>query len=1011
MAEGNTDVKSTDEKYDIPFSCKYYNDLHKQATMETDYNTENVQVNLLVDDMKKNINLEKLSFLQDQPNKSVFLRAIDLSPCKHNVNVKKVKSESESNEMQMVDEIRKDDKERNMGENTDFYADDWKSAEMIDDNECLQVKADIGAYEQDLVGNTKTDGHTDGKTVSAPGLVHVGKLEIEKICVEKDVHFSSPLAVVYEYNVSQTSCSQSSVSLLDSDSSQNLDTSSCKANQLGQIDPCKNRLSDLMTPGGDCFNVQVSTVECKESLYDDATQTEVGSALPVVSTFGKLEEGKEVLGITSVKQEIGHKNSKSGVNSLQITERPIHSETYTLSDTSTDVLIGDVKENLAVYYNKSRTKFLTEDTFDKVDLSNSPTDQNIKTSPELKEDTDHEQSYAHVLKSSQVIENSTQKNNIDMTEGTKDVESVNLASVSFFQKNEDMISGTRPELLDEGKESLEGNKLNDSDPSKPNKDPYLNIQLDSLEVTSNFSQDLFTETSPEARNTPEIVSCQTDVVKQSEDLSGFIQLNYRTTENFRSVEIAHVSDNVKDIIESNSAANNSKGSSINEVIKFDAYENSSQKDLFESDTSSETVTEDPVEEECTSVACNVSNAASNDERDITRSSDFKEKNEVNEIMEISTENENSVSETEKLCINVTEMPLQDAIIKTEAPLVNQSTENTLVDPVASLDDSSEQKDKRNSEENNDIANAKRSRISDECIIKSLKHHNLLKNSNHDDCEIPFKKPKLSEVKNEEAREPICFAEDVYLPETLTSIASKVVNNLDEDIVWTGQLHVAQKKEKSKDNTPQKGAVNSNASDEHINTTHLKSAALCAVENKSDMEDIEENIENLSDSNELQNQTERITKNDSHSYITSEGKSEYSKTGANCPQDLEKDMEIESEQTNNIERKVLFGGIELPADHAEGVPVNKSPVFITALEYHSQCSQESSTGFEPKVLTEDLVMSSQGSAQSVPVITKKGVHSITEVSEEGLEIININNKGKVIHVTVALNYYVLACDVK
>ena len=259
---------------------------------------------------------------------------------------------------------------------------------------------------------------------------------------------------------------------------------------------------------------------------------------------------------------------------------------------------------------------------------------------------------------------------------------------------------------------------------------------------------------------------------------------------------------------------------------------------------------------------------------------------------------------------------------------------------------------------------KRKKVLEQSSVMHLpQKHKTSRDANN---ELYAKIAKLSDDQNNLENQTILGEKGTNcMIETLVTLASKAVNNLEENTVWTGrsneslidETNVKYENEMSK---------NCEQTPEITNIDKELSKELCYSKDKAETKQIHEtqneNYKGNVYSTEQNSGTKVILENDSNSSTSNSTRDEL------------------------VLKRDKPGSIEMKMHTSQETKLNASPVFISAREY-----SQGSTGFEPTDLSETVVMSSQGSAQSVPFA---GNHSMMEVSEDGVQTTDIiNNSGK------------------
>ena len=254
---------------------------------------------------------------------------------------------------------------------------------------------------------------------------------------------------------------------------------------------------------------------------------------------------------------------------------------------------------------------------------------------------------------------------------------------------------------------------------------------------------------------------------------------------------------------------------------------------------------------------------------------------------------------------------------------------------------------------------KRKKVLDESSVMHVpQKHKTSRDANN---ELYAKVAKLSDDQNNLEYQAILGEKGTNcMIETLVTLASKAVNSLEENTVWTGR-----------------------SNESLVNETNVKYEKY--------RNEMSKKCEQMS---EITNIDKELSKDKAEAKQVHETQNENYKdnvysTEQNSGTILENDSNT---STSNSTRDELVlkrdkpGSNEIKMHISQETKLNASPVFISALEY-----SQGSTGFEPTDLNETVVMSSQGSAQSVPFA---GNHSMMEVSEDGVQTTDIiNNSGR------------------
>ena len=990
-------------------------------------NTENIQVHLSACEMEDN------PLCVTETNKSVFLRAIDLSPCKLTTSISKCKLKTENPEV-------------------------VQSQSPMDS---------VVVNEKDTICASKICNDEDGAEIVDPYLldVRINKNEVhipvttemfetEKVIQENDVHFSSPLAVVYEYSLSQETFSQSTQNLVDSDDSQDNDTCSSatkkqiKCVELNQgktqfvtaqqvnTESCISTMSsESMTPGGDCYSAQIIEASFKENNLSQMVDKTVDCVLPYKDTSAIIKEKPDTEGflpyenlmLIKLSKENSHINSISDVpflNSQKCANEPI-------SDSLKDTLPTDPEDISKDCDRKTGISCITKESFDKIPLHVNATTENFGKSGSLI--TYPAFSAGEIMNSPDIVHTDSERNTNLSPKIRKNISEILPSEVP--ESTEDNVSLESSIGSCIRASQMLGNLGQHN--SKPSSESSGRLEIKSTEHTSECSQDLFTDSDPETSNiqeleTPFLLSQEFDeeikaipAVFQESKLLGESPLHLQDVRSNTGLpgktqeEICHASDaevcHTTETTEIHNTSQTDKSGNLiavnikttcetkpnsvfniyaNDIVEADVTVTSSahsKNNSFESNLSSRSSI--PVEETMDySTGIQRTNNMIDVPQSISKNNINTDITDGNIDMESSLEQETVASEIHT-CLAHQHSPLSDSI------------ENVTADKSDNICKNIANTEKRKSAESNHKSSLKRIRISAECFTKPLKHK-LFKNVSA--AERSSKSAKLFDEQYKTLENPDISGQNdktyisgqndkTYILETLVSLASRVVGNLEESIIWTGQKCLFKqnvKKEELLDDPPQND-------EKLLNLTcvnklsgkivHSDDNDCGIMEIKLNPENLKENYEDLTCEKELDFQTKELSECDSEPTKTdalsnAKVKFVFPKSDDNISiSSLEVKMKTDCDHVETDERK--FDTIPVTASALEDI--NVSPVFMTALEYHSQCSQESSTGFEPMDLNESVVISSQGSTHSVPLIYS---HCMTEVSEDGVETTNINSPG-------------------
>ena len=381
-------------------------------------------------------------------------------------------------------------------------------------------------------------------------------------------------------------------------------------------------------------------------------------------------------------------------------------------------------------------------------------------------------------------------------------------------------------------------------------------------------------------------------------------------------------------------------------------QNNSQKDLFEDDPTCKTFVQETEE--------SPSNTSKDTNKLLTFSGSDTLKEEVEKnIIEEDTLNEHQNIKTIKSQLHEdiehSDIRVVDATGKSNKMFLHDDNVSMTVTEKRKLSDGEQEQI------------TKRKKVLDESSVMHVpQKHKTSRDANN---ELYAKIAKLSDDQNNlEYQASLGEKGTNCMIETLVTLASKAVNNLEENTVWTGRSNESLINETNVKYEKYQNEMSKNSEQTpEITKSDELSKELCYSKDKAATKQIlETQNENYKDnvySTEQNSGTKVILlENDSNSSTSNSTRDEL------------------------VLKRDKPGSNEMKMHTSQETKLNASPVFISAREY-----SQGSTGFEPTDLSETVVMSSQGSAQSVPFA---GNHSMMEVSEDGVQTTDIiNNSGR------------------
>ena len=1034
----------------------FHADLETLDEMSREESGNKVQAYIIADNMEDCENKTSLIITENQENKSVFLRAIELSPCQQGIkelSCKKAESPVSNTAIEM--------KVETMTIENDYYA-SVVSKKDIKDSETEYLDLLENKDNLDFKGTSEIDSEYNGPDHNKSAVrgneneaVKIEKADKDCSYKAKDVHFSSPLAVIHEYKVSQASCSQSTVNLSDSNDSQNLDDDEDNDNE-GISESLSKANDDLpgsfaktaaatITPGGDCFSVQVNeNIDCEK----EKTQSKLSIQESILAECQRTDKITETV---SLESEINDQ-----FNPLPIMKENLAIETG--KESSTIVLSSScaLKTPSLHYDLEAGTSLITQERFNEHPLPSKDVEYVLRASQEMfSEELIKPLNAEKVLPSDSLIERCLKKNQMDAF-GTA-VDSKQDIKVT---DNNDICGDYKTDIT--GSKTIEGSEKSHNgcnvdttkiSLSEAAENSYLfESSPDQTVVVSNESE----KEKDTSEITPHVKAEQNDnpqdnkdraikdviagdeydinaeiVLKDKKVLSDMKENEFK--EDLRDSSQNDLFDSSERIIQSDTVSEWKEKSDKEEEMNLegnidqptdvsDEMKDSSQKDLFDSETeNSDKISEDREKSNKSDMA--------NDEmvqlKDISKELEDSSQKDLFDsdisFDSISSELHISTSQNDMKCNQNQSDTINDVDKKMDE---NEDQVETKTNPsqpekeAVSIETEHGWKDladQVNEDAWNDeivTAGEKRKAIewAENPLLKSLKvsnedklvlassvkqggprkRHSLFKNLIQNESEQPAKKAKSSEPEADQSENEILSPIIPFGIKTLAEIASNVINSLEEDLIWRNEVSNigVDHSIKSRDKHSELVSINKVTSDLQNSNTNLSIAAVTKLVSNNYVPDISiasstNGLANSRENNEIE--LEPVTINDSSNIVTEES------SVVPC-----KPSSLPSESDQQNENQIRNGNDDIAFSEFPGKStteqVTGSPVFVSALEYHSQCSQNSSTGFEPKTVTQDIVMSSQGSDHSVPVVCGNDVHIVTEVYEEGIETTNLNKTG-------------------
>ena len=403
------------------------------------------------------------------------------------------------------------------------------------------------------------------------------------------------------------------------------------------------------------------------------------------------------------------------------------------------------------------------------------------------------------------------------------------------------------------------------------------------------------------------------------------------------------------------------GSSEGSNKSVNDSQNKSQKDLFEDDPASKTFVQEKEE------------SPSNTSEDTNKLLTFSGSNTLKEEVEKNRIEVDSLNEHQN--IKTIKSQLHEDIEHSDIGVVDETRKSNkmfLHDDNVSM--TVTEKRKLSDCEQEQITKRKKV-LDDSSVMHVPQKHKTSRDANN---EHYAKIAKLSDDQNNIEYQAILGEKGTNcMIETLVTLASKAVNNLEENTVWTGRSNESLIKERNVKYEKYQNEMSKNCEQtpEITNIDKELSKELRYSKDKAETKQIletqNENYKNNVYSSEQNSGTKVILlENDSNS------------SKSNSTRD-----ELVLKRDNP-------GIGEMKMHASQETELNASPVFISARKY-----SQGSTGFEPTDLSETVVMSSQGSAQSGPFA---GNCSMMEVSEDGVQTTDIiNNSGNHFMGTIVL----------
>ena len=967
----------------------------------------NVQACIVAAEMKDSESKTTVITTENEENKSVFLKAIELSPCQQ--GIKTLSHEKAEGNVSKTESVMRGEMMITENENNSFVDKDKEG----NDSETDPLESN---KTNDHIKQTETDGQDNSESVvkcndikeTETEDLQIVKLDENSNSKPKDVHFSSPLVVVHEYKyASQVSCSQSTVNLSDLDNSKTLDDDVSgdeglddeNNEHINKIKKSLSKVSDVVaesdakkavatiTSGGDCFSVQVNeSIDCEKEipskeLSQDVIMNELVDKTTETVVF-ESENNDQLRMVPIVKEDKPVKRGKESsavVLSCALNSPLIQGD----QDTSTYLITQEKfsKQPLpnmeSEYVLKASKEMFSEELIKPFNTDKSLATNRRKGSCLEKNDRDElrtEISQSKELEDSpDLFMSSSDQTVVVYNESEKEKETTQISehvkSLSFSEQEyeaSELTDRDVDEIIDYKEElSKEENVVNDLKENEAVKDNSQNDLFDSAERI--VKSDNASELSKKSNNGPEknLDDNKDKLIEES-----FVMMNSSQKDLFDSDSV--YSDKMPE--EREKVNDKEMAIDINSIQNKDInpnLEDSSQKDLFGSDISSE-------------------NISSTELQIITYQEDMKGLQNMPEETNIThVEVPQKCENKEEMITETTSSPEIEAVgMNMEPNKDNEVKEDTGAAKIFNVGV------KRKADEHDENQSLKSFKLSDAgkqvptssvTEVIPRKRHSLLKNSVVNETEHPAKKAKFSEPDSDlsetETMSPI-------IPigiRTLAEIASDVINSLEEDLIWKHEISDNEADHKIRSKAVQK------TKDE--NSEVMKSKVSIDSQNlvtklESDNNEVDTNIAyhtsgveyNMESKESVELETDTIADSnmatEENSVVPALSPNHTSEAGQPDEDAVGNEIAIKESQVRNSPEQVTG-----------------SPGFVSALEYHSQCSQNSSTGFEPKTVSQDIVMSSQGSDHSVPIICGKDVHSVTEVFEEGIETTDLNKTGK------------------
>ena len=1042
-------------------------DLNEISRVDSE-NKVHVQAYIIAENVKDCENKTSLIITEKQENKSLFLRAIELSPCQQ--GVKKLSCEKAESP---VSNTAIEMKAETMTIENDYYA-SVVSKKDVKDSETEYLDLLENKDNLDFKGTSEIDSEYNGPDHNKSAVrgneneaVKIEKADKDCSYKAKDVHFSSPLAVIHEYKVSQASCSQSTVNLSDSNDSQNLDDDEDNDNE--GISETLSKANDnlpgsfaktaaaTITPGGDCFSVQVNeNIDCEK----EKTQSKLSIQESILTECQRTDKITETV---SLESEINDQ-----FNPLPIMKENLAIETG--KESSTIVLSSScaLKTPSLHYDLEAGTSLITQERFNKHPLPSKDVEHVLRASQEMfSEELIKPLNAEKILPSDSLIESCLNKNRMDEFGTAVDIKKDNKVI-----DNNDICDDYKTDIT--GFKTIEGSE-------KSHSSCNVDTTEISLSEAAENSQDLF-ESSPdqtvvvsnesekEKDNQTVVVSNDSEKEKDTSEITPHVkaeqndELQGNKDKTIKDVTADDESDiNVEVILKDEKVLSDMKeNEEIQEVVKYDSQndlfdsserimksesasewkkksdngqernldgnkdqiidtsfevKDNSQKDLFESDVvNADKISEDKEDSNDTEMSNDVITSKVEDsakemedssqkdlfESDISSDSISPEQhiptsqneikynqNQCDEIPEIINVEDAKMGENEdKMKTKIMPSPLEKEAVGMVMECRGKEFEDTRNDEIVNTGE----KRKANKWAENPPLKSLKVSDEDKLVLASSikqggprKRNSLFKNLVQNESEQPAKKAKSCEPEADQSENEI---ESPIIPfgiKPLAEIASNVINSLEEDLIWRNEVSNSgvDHNIKSRDEHSELVSTNKVSSDLQNSNTNLNIAAVTKLESNNYVLGMSNGLKKCRENKEIE--SEPVTINGPLNMVTEETSVVPCKPSC---------LPSESDQQN--ENQIRNGNDDIIVSQIPGKStteqVTGSPVFVSALEYHSQCSQNSSTGFEPKTVSQDIVMSSQGSDHSVPVVCGKDVHIVTEVYEEGIETTDLNKTG-------------------